>query len=105
MAVFSRRLLLMVIALIAPELMITWSTRQFFSAVEAAEDFNSFRTKLQQQAAQANGNTQAAQAISDGHNVREVPQDIAFLPERPQSHERNSSDPCATRAHDGQSLG
>ncbi|KAG1848954.1 hypothetical protein DFJ58DRAFT_842797 [Suillus subalutaceus] len=39
-AVISRRLFIMVMALIAPELMITWATRQFFSAHEAAKDFN-----------------------------------------------------------------
>ncbi|KAG1817818.1 hypothetical protein EV424DRAFT_1621336, partial [Suillus variegatus] len=39
-AITSRRLFIMVIALIAPELMITWATRQFFSACEAAEDFS-----------------------------------------------------------------
>jgi len=96
----------MVMALIAPELMITWSARQFFSARQAAEDFNSFRTELQlERAAQANGNTQAAEAISDGHNAGEEPEDTALLPEGPQSHERNSSDSCATRAHNVQSLG
>jgi hypothetical protein len=39
-AVASRRLFIMVVALIAPELMITWATRQFFSARRAAKDFN-----------------------------------------------------------------
>ncbi|KAG1769399.1 hypothetical protein EDD22DRAFT_167025 [Suillus occidentalis] len=40
LAVASRRLFIMVVALIAPELMITWATRQFFSARRAAKDFN-----------------------------------------------------------------
>ncbi|KAG1880137.1 hypothetical protein F4604DRAFT_520054 [Suillus subluteus] len=39
-AITSRRLFIMVMASIAPELMITWATRQFFSAREAAKDFN-----------------------------------------------------------------
>ncbi|KAG2033091.1 hypothetical protein BDR03DRAFT_968430 [Suillus americanus] len=39
-AVTSRRLFIMVVALISPELMITWATRQFFSARQAAKDFN-----------------------------------------------------------------
>ncbi|KAG2343492.1 hypothetical protein BDR05DRAFT_300328 [Suillus weaverae] len=40
LAITSRRLCIMVIALIAPELMITWATRQFLSAREAAKAFN-----------------------------------------------------------------
>jgi hypothetical protein len=39
-AIASRRLFIMVMALIAPELMITWATRQFFSARAAAQNFN-----------------------------------------------------------------
>ena len=39
-ATTSRRLFIMVMAMIAPELMITWSARQFFSARKAAKDFN-----------------------------------------------------------------
>ncbi|KAG1848544.1 hypothetical protein DFJ58DRAFT_467307 [Suillus subalutaceus] len=39
-AITSRRLFTMVMALIAPELMVTWATRQFFSARAAAKDFN-----------------------------------------------------------------
>ncbi|OAX34860.1 hypothetical protein K503DRAFT_851470 [Rhizopogon vinicolor AM-OR11-026] len=39
-ATTSRRVFIMVIALIAPELMITWATRQFLSARKAANDFN-----------------------------------------------------------------
>ncbi|KAG0702579.1 hypothetical protein DFH29DRAFT_804798 [Suillus ampliporus] len=38
--VACRRLFIMVMALIAPELMITWATRQFLSAQKAARDFN-----------------------------------------------------------------
>ncbi|KAG2755143.1 hypothetical protein P692DRAFT_20827581 [Suillus brevipes Sb2] len=40
LSVASRRLFIMVVALIAPELIITWATRQFFSARRAAKDFN-----------------------------------------------------------------
>ena len=105
-AVTSRRLFLMLMALIAPELMITWSAGQFFSARDAAEKFKSLGAELQRRAAQANGNTQIAEAISDGHNAGEEPEDTAnSLPKGPQSHERNNSDPCATRAHDAQSPG
>jgi hypothetical protein len=39
-AVTSRRLFIMVMALFAPELIITWAARQFFSAHKAANDFN-----------------------------------------------------------------
>ncbi|KAG1813929.1 uncharacterized protein BJ212DRAFT_384073 [Suillus subaureus] len=39
-AITSRRLFTIVMALIAPELMVTWATRQFFSARAAAKDFN-----------------------------------------------------------------
>ncbi|KAG2343496.1 hypothetical protein BDR05DRAFT_884437 [Suillus weaverae] len=41
-AIISRRLFIMAMALIAPELMITWATRQFFSARAAAKDFNDY---------------------------------------------------------------
>jgi hypothetical protein len=40
LAIASRRLLIMVMALIAPELIIAWAARQFFSARKAAKDFN-----------------------------------------------------------------
>ncbi|KAG1848949.1 hypothetical protein DFJ58DRAFT_704894 [Suillus subalutaceus] len=46
-AITSRRLFIMVIALIAPELMITWATRQFFSARDAAKDFNASAFSIQ----------------------------------------------------------
>ncbi|KAG2130698.1 hypothetical protein DEU56DRAFT_740578 [Suillus clintonianus] len=36
----SRRLFLMVVALVAPELIITWATRQYFSAHAATKEFN-----------------------------------------------------------------
>ncbi|KAG1721808.1 hypothetical protein EDB19DRAFT_1960059, partial [Suillus lakei] len=39
-AITSRRLFIMVTALMAPELIITWATRQFFSARAAAKEFN-----------------------------------------------------------------
>ena len=35
-----RRLFIMVVALIAPELILTWAARQFFSARKAAYEFN-----------------------------------------------------------------
>ncbi|KAG1741707.1 hypothetical protein EDB19DRAFT_708903 [Suillus lakei] len=40
LAVFSRRLFIMMMALITPELMITWATMQFLSAHDTAKDFN-----------------------------------------------------------------
>ncbi|KAJ8581279.1 hypothetical protein M405DRAFT_847143 [Rhizopogon salebrosus TDB-379] len=40
LVITSRRLFIMVIALIAPELIIAWAARQFFSARKAAKDFN-----------------------------------------------------------------
>lgn len=40
MAIFFRRLSIMVIALIAPELMVTWATMQFLSARDTAKTFN-----------------------------------------------------------------
>src|SRR6267154_4632554 len=39
-AVVSRRLFIMLLALIAPELIITWATRQFLSVRQAANKFN-----------------------------------------------------------------
>jgi hypothetical protein len=39
-AVLSRRLCIMIMALIAPELIITWATSQFLSARDTAKDFN-----------------------------------------------------------------
>ncbi|KAJ8582550.1 hypothetical protein M405DRAFT_937709 [Rhizopogon salebrosus TDB-379] len=39
-AITCRRLFIMVMALFAPELIITWAARQFFSAHQAAKDFN-----------------------------------------------------------------
>jgi hypothetical protein len=39
LAIISRRLFIMFIALIAPELIITWAARQYFSAREAAVEF------------------------------------------------------------------
>ena len=38
----SRRLFIMVVAFIAQELIITWATRQFFSARRAAEQINQY---------------------------------------------------------------
>ncbi|KAG1880135.1 hypothetical protein F4604DRAFT_1620150 [Suillus subluteus] len=50
-AITSRRLFVMVVALIAPELMITWATRQFFSSRSAAQAFDDeFRAQLEQRA-------------------------------------------------------
>ncbi|KIK35998.1 hypothetical protein CY34DRAFT_811684 [Suillus luteus UH-Slu-Lm8-n1] len=42
MTIFFRRLSIMVMALIAPELMVTWATMQFLSARDAAKTFNAF---------------------------------------------------------------
>jgi hypothetical protein len=39
LAITSRRLFIMFIALIAPELIITWAARQYFSARKAAVEF------------------------------------------------------------------
>ncbi|KAG0695652.1 hypothetical protein DFH29DRAFT_1029745, partial [Suillus ampliporus] len=39
-AITFHRLFIMVIALVAPELMITWAARQYFSARQAKKDFN-----------------------------------------------------------------
>jgi hypothetical protein len=39
MSIFFRRLSIMVLALIAPELMVTWATMQFLSALETANTF------------------------------------------------------------------
>ena len=41
-AIISRRLFIMGMALIAPELIITWAAQQFFSARKTAKDFNHF---------------------------------------------------------------
>jgi hypothetical protein len=49
-AVLSRRLGIMIVALIAPELIITWATCQFLSARDTAKDFNdaAFGAQLRQ---------------------------------------------------------
>jgi|SRR5882757_2770925 len=51
-AIISRRLFVLVMALIVPELIITWAARQFFSARMAANDFND---ALRVQVAGSNG--------------------------------------------------
>ena len=38
--VVLRRIFIMVVALVFPELVVTWAARQFFSARQAAKDFN-----------------------------------------------------------------
>jgi hypothetical protein len=48
----SRRILLMVMALIVPELIIVWAARQFFSARDTKNEFN---VKLSERLAQADG--------------------------------------------------
>jgi hypothetical protein len=48
----SRRVLLMVMALVVPELVIVWAARQFFSARHTANEFNE---KLSKKLAQADG--------------------------------------------------
>ncbi|KAG1895025.1 uncharacterized protein F5891DRAFT_960705 [Suillus fuscotomentosus] len=40
MTIFFRRLFIMVLALIAPELMVTWATIQFLSALDTFKEFN-----------------------------------------------------------------
>ncbi|KAG1720385.1 hypothetical protein EDB19DRAFT_1836021 [Suillus lakei] len=39
-AIFSRRILIMIMMLIAPELIVTWASRQFFSAIAFKKQFN-----------------------------------------------------------------
>jgi hypothetical protein len=48
----SRRILLMVKALVVPELVIIWAARQYFSARRTANEFNE---KLSEKLAQADG--------------------------------------------------
>jgi hypothetical protein len=45
LAITSRRLFIMFIALIAPELIITWAARQYFSARKAAVEFKAQQRK------------------------------------------------------------
>ncbi|KAJ8590498.1 hypothetical protein M405DRAFT_896852 [Rhizopogon salebrosus TDB-379] len=52
LAIMSRRILLMVMALVVPELVIVWAARQFFSARHTANEFNE---KLSKKLAQADG--------------------------------------------------
>jgi hypothetical protein len=40
LAVTSRRLLIMIMVLVVPELIIAWAARQFFSACDTASEFN-----------------------------------------------------------------
>ncbi|KAG1741133.1 hypothetical protein EDB19DRAFT_1908159 [Suillus lakei] len=46
--VASRRLFVMAMAMIAPELMVTWAAAQFFSARNVAKEFNTFHARLSQ---------------------------------------------------------
>ncbi|KAJ8581472.1 hypothetical protein M405DRAFT_938264 [Rhizopogon salebrosus TDB-379] len=48
----SRRILLMIMALVVPELVIIWAARQYLSACDTADEFNG---KLSEQLAQADG--------------------------------------------------
>jgi len=73
--VTSRRLFIMVMALIAPEFMITWAARQFFSARKTAADFN---------------DTFGAKAHEDHQNIGEE-RAATLLPEITQSHGNSQS--------------
>ena len=84
--VMSRRLFIMVMALVAPELIITWAARQYFSARSTAEDFSgTFST----QPAQACDN---CRIIGGEGTVTSI-----LLPGLPLSHGRSPS-PSAPQA-------
>ncbi|KAG0695634.1 hypothetical protein DFH29DRAFT_1083282 [Suillus ampliporus] len=82
-AITSRRLFIMIMALIAPELIVTWAAAQFFSARAAAKDFNrAFGAKLERD------------QVHDDH----IPDSIAtLLSEIPESDGRHSQNPSAPR--------
>ncbi|KAG0702525.1 hypothetical protein DFH29DRAFT_494408 [Suillus ampliporus] len=76
-AITSRRLFIMIVALIAPELMITWAARQFFSAHRAKKDFN-----------KASGSQRASAHGSHGDISEST---ATLLSELPESNGRHSS--------------
>ncbi|KAG1741706.1 hypothetical protein EDB19DRAFT_1850904, partial [Suillus lakei] len=79
--VFCRRLCIMIMALIAPELIITWAASQFLSARDTAKDFNdAFGMQLHQ-------------ARSDHPDIGESA--ATLLGEIPSSDGRNSPHPSA----------
>jgi hypothetical protein len=81
----SRRLLIMLWALFAPELIIVWAARQFFSAREAAKKFN--------------GTFGAQDAHGHGdHQKMEEESTPSLLLETARSHERNSPSTSAPQA-------
>ncbi|OJA10965.1 hypothetical protein AZE42_08484 [Rhizopogon vesiculosus] len=87
-AIVLRRLFMMVIALLAPELIITWATLQFFSAQKATKDFNdTFGARY-------------GQAESGHLNIGE---EIAatVLPEISPSLEMDSAEASARKSKDG----
>ncbi|KAG0695645.1 hypothetical protein DFH29DRAFT_1083287 [Suillus ampliporus] len=79
-SVTFHRLSIMVIALIAPELMITWAARQFFSARAAAEEFN-----------EAFGSQRAPAHGGHGDISESTATLLGELPESNEGHSRNSS--------------
>ncbi|KAG0702529.1 hypothetical protein DFH29DRAFT_494496 [Suillus ampliporus] len=78
--IISRRLSIMILALIAPELMITWAVRQFFSARAAAEEFN-----------QAFRSQRAPAYDSHGDISESTATLLSDLPESNGGHSRSSS--------------
>lgn len=84
--VFCRRLCIMIMALVAPELMITWAANQFLSARDTAKAFND-----------AFG-AQPHQARSDNPDIGESA--ATLLSEIPSSDGRNSPHPSAPHVAD-----
>jgi hypothetical protein len=83
--VFSRRLGMMMMALIAPELMITWATIQFLSARDTAKAFNDARVF----------GTQLHQIRSDFANMEDGT--TTLLREIPTSGRTSNPDPSIPR--------
>lgn len=65
MAIFFRRLAIMVIALITPELMVTWATIQFLSALDTAKAFNAIFNPQQSSSERSNVQERTAMLTSD----------------------------------------
>ena len=106
-AITSRRLFLMVMALIAPELMVTWSARQFFSARQAEVWFKSpDNAELKHR----NRRLESRMKNSAVHGDEGPTEDAAtspLLPQGSRSHEMNCTNlsSSTSKAQDVQFIG
>ncbi|KAG1769408.1 hypothetical protein EDD22DRAFT_167377 [Suillus occidentalis] len=65
--IFFRRLSIMVLALIAPELMVTWATMQFLSALKTADSFKKFHPACSNRTTEVTAMLPAGAALDTSH--------------------------------------